>query len=143
MGDSGQNMPGLILFILLFCPSPPLPAVCWVCLPVCVHMGDPFCPLVCCYFCVPTLPPAVSLAQQTPLTLLGRKGEGTVCSPRCVTRLTHPATKGETCSDELSTNGAKQLDPLGNPVARHETSSPLRAPVIRLSLWLHTKWTQC
>lgn len=111
MGGFGPNMPGLILFILFFL-SQSTPACCvLVCLSVCVRMGDAFCPLVCCSFCVLTLPPAVSLAQRAPLTLLGRKGEGTACSPRCVTRLTHPATIGETCSAELSTNSAKQLDP--------------------------------
>lgn len=107
----GLKMPGLILFILFFL-SQSTPACCvLVYLAVCVRMGDPFCPLVFCCFCVPTLPPAVSLVQQAPLTLSGRKGEGTTCSPRCVMRLTHPATKGETRSDELSINGAKQLDP--------------------------------
>lgn len=111
---------------------------------VCAHiqyvcMGDPSCLLVWDYFCV-SVPPAAPLTQQAPLTLFSREGEGTVCSLRCVTRLTHPATE-ETCSDGLSTNDTKQLNP-SNLVAKNETLPPPCTLVIRLSDWHHIRQTE-
>lgn len=109
----------------------------FACIYVC--MGDPSCLLVWDYFCV-SIPPAAPLALQEPLTLFSRKGEGTVCSLRCVTRLTHP-TAEETCSDGLSTNDTKQLNP-SNLVAKNETLPPPCTLVIRLSDWHHIEQTE-
>lgn len=63
-----------------------------------------------------------------------------MCSLRCVTRLTHPTTKG-TRSDGLSTNDTKQLNPL-KLVAKHEMLPPLCTLVIRLSHGPRIKQTE-
>lgn len=63
-----------------------------------------------------------------------------MCSLRCVTRLTHP-TAEETCSDGLSTNDTKQLNP-SNLVAKNETLPPPCTLVIRLSDWHHIEQTE-